>query len=70
MDYTIFVAVELIFCAEFSEWIIGCVCHKQVYSMVVGCIGDVLVVCTGICGMRLGCIQEWRYQRTFCVVPI
>ena len=33
--------------------------------MDVGRLGDVLVVCFGICAMRLGCIQACRYQRTF-----
>ena len=38
--------------------------------MDVGNLGDVLVVCVGICAMWLGYIQAWRYKRTFSVVPI
>ena len=33
--------------------------------MDMGRLGDMLVVCSKICAMRLGCIQEWRNQRTF-----
>ena len=50
---------------SFSEYIIGCVCHKQVYYIDVGCLGDIMVVLAVIIAMRLGCIQAWRYQRTF-----
>ena len=65
MDYNLFVSAELNLARSFAEWLIGCVRNKQVYSMNVGCLGDMLVVCAGIFSMQLGCIQAWMYQRTF-----
>ena len=58
-------SVELIFGAEIYWVANGCVCHKQVYSMDVGRLGDVLVVGVVICAMRLGYIQAWRFLNNF-----
>ena len=44
---------------------IECVYHKHIYSMDVGDLGDVLVVCVGISAMWMGYVQACRYQRTF-----
>ena len=55
---------------SFDEWLIGCVCHKQDYSMYVGRLGDGMVVCAVIYEIRLGCIQACILQSTSCVVPI
>ena len=70
MDYNLFVSAELNLARSFAEWLIGCVRNKQVYSMNVGCLGDMLVVCAGIFAMQLGCIQAWNIKVLFCVVQI
>ena len=38
--------------------------------MDVGRLEDVIVVCDAMFSMRLGFIQAWIYQRTFCIFRI
>ena len=52
MDCTQFVSMEFVFGAEFFQQLIECVFRKQIYSMDVGHIEDVMVVCFGICAPK------------------
>ena len=65
MDCTQFVSMDFVFGAEFFQQLIECYFRKQIYSMDVGHIEDVMVVCFCICAMWLQYIQAWRYQPTF-----